>query len=427
LCCPTCIEFGRTSFFCGQECFTKNWKTHGQLHDLLRKKRALATNGADTNGAADTSSVAQRPKQPGVAEDNSRGLQPVGSSRRGLAPLPGGSALVRSNSAKEKRAHDSTSASKGKDHPPASPGLIGSLAGTALSLISAPFKSNAGTSNTQGAVNRRPGGHGAVPPSPRGTRGAPGGTTLGGRGPFWATFSRRFALNGLLWVLAITTLLASCMFYREHLRYADANQIDRDSATLEVASSSESVTAEAAATAGESVTAAVESGLSSLAGLGGLTGSSSPSASTAASGKDAGIVTALRAEVTALRELVERHDKMLRYVMDRYVEKSGAAPIDSGAKSSAAHEASVVNFSEPEFLSKSDYDGAAAPPVKAGDGHRKRSRVEGALADGVGEPVAEEVRAESKVSTTLKEKVVGSDVGAVQKEKRNNFLGNLGI
>lgn len=328
---------------------------------------------------------------------------------------------MRSNSAKEKRSHDA-SASKGKDHPPASPGVIGSLASTALSLISAPFKSDAGNNNTQGSIARRPGGHVAVPPTPQGTRTAPGGTTLGGKGPLWATFSRRFALNGLLWVLAITTLLASCMFYREHLRYADANQIDRDSATLEVASSTESATAEAAATSGDVDSAALGSGLS-LAGLG-LTGSSSSTASTATSGKDSGVVTALRAEVTALRELVERHDKMLRYVMDRYVEKSGAAPIDSGARSSAAHEASVVNFSEPEFLSKSDYDGAAAPPVKAGDAHRKRNRVEGALADGVGEPVAEEARTESKVSTTLKEK----NVGSVQKEKRQeNFLGNLGI
>lgn len=340
--------------------------------------------------------------------------------------------------------------------------MVSNLVGGALSLLSGAFKRDPASSSSSGAPganNRRPSGHGTVPQSPRATRGAPGGPALGNKGPFWATFTRRFALNGLLWVLAITTLVASCFFYREHLRYADANQIDRDSATLEVAASADSVAG------GEASAATTDSGVGglSLAGLG-LTGSGSASAPPVGPVKDSSAVTALKAEVTTLRELVERHDKMLRYVMDRYVEKSvadGSNPA-SGALSSAAHEASMVNFAEPEFLSKSDYDGAAAPPVKAGDSHRKRSRSEGAMggpemeSGGVGEPVAEKARAEPEHQKALSQGAVATvaaeqaeavargesqalplkastaererekeKVGNIQKENLN--LGNLGI
>jgi len=43
LCCPRCAEFGRTSFFCSQDCFTHNWQAHCRLHALLDKQRKQAT------------------------------------------------------------------------------------------------------------------------------------------------------------------------------------------------------------------------------------------------------------------------------------------------------------------------------------------------------------------------------------------------
>lgn len=64
----------------------------------------------------------------------------------------------------------------------------------------------------------------------------------------------------------------------------------------------------------------------------------------ASGGKD---VASLRGEITALRQLVERHDKMLRYVMDRYLEKDGRggkqiAGADAG-ELHGVHEAHIVN------------------------------------------------------------------------------------
>lgn len=32
--CPTCLKIGIESFFCGQDCFKSNWKSHKILHVL---------------------------------------------------------------------------------------------------------------------------------------------------------------------------------------------------------------------------------------------------------------------------------------------------------------------------------------------------------------------------------------------------------
>ena len=76
----------------------------------------------------------------------------------------------------------------------------------------------------------------------------------------------------------------------------------------------------------------------------------------------------LRAEVLALKDIVEKHEKMLRYVMDRYVEKDVAAAPKEGALK-GTKQATVANLSQPEGL-------VAAPEVKgearAGDAPRKR-------------------------------------------------------
>eukprot|EP00971_Amphidinium_carterae_P274943 5455619-Amphidinium_carterae.1 len=51
LCCPTCVEYGRQSFFCSQECFTKNWKSHNQLHEILKRKQGILENAGGGPGA----------------------------------------------------------------------------------------------------------------------------------------------------------------------------------------------------------------------------------------------------------------------------------------------------------------------------------------------------------------------------------------
>jgi len=82
----------------------------------------------------------------------------------------------------------------------------------------------------------------------------------------------------------------------------------------------------------------------------------------------------LRAEVAALRGELERHDKMLRYIMERYVEK------DAGSGDShmqfLAHEAQEVNLSAQEFVSQSpgaDLDALAGRP---NDATRRKRRGE---------------------------------------------------
>ncbi|KFG31969.1 putative transmembrane protein [Toxoplasma gondii GAB2-2007-GAL-DOM2] len=37
LCCPKCSEFGRTSFFCSQDCFVSSWPSHSKLHVIIKQ------------------------------------------------------------------------------------------------------------------------------------------------------------------------------------------------------------------------------------------------------------------------------------------------------------------------------------------------------------------------------------------------------
>ncbi|CAK0823901.1 unnamed protein product, partial [Prorocentrum cordatum] len=81
-------------------------------------------------------------------------------------------------------------------------------------------------------------------------------------------------------------------------------------------------------------------------------------------------VQALEHEIAGLKDLVNRHDKMLRYVMDRYVEKAVGTQTASVAAEAQGvkleeHKSSEVNLDAPEFVSKSD-------PGRAGDLPRRR-------------------------------------------------------
>eukprot|EP00811_Abedinium_folium_P002668 NODE_12449_length_1224_cov_1.774840.p1 GENE.NODE_12449_length_1224_cov_1.774840~~NODE_12449_length_1224_cov_1.774840.p1 ORF type:complete len:336 (+),score=100.95 NODE_12449_length_1224_cov_1.774840:64-1008(+) len=94
LCCPTCVEFGKTNFFCSQECFTKNWKLHNQLHENLRRKKV----GNESVGGARASSVGPgggAGAVPGLATAiagagaEGKGNSKAGSSAAESATVPG--------------------------------------------------------------------------------------------------------------------------------------------------------------------------------------------------------------------------------------------------------------------------------------------------------------------------------------------------
>jgi len=165
------------------------------------------------------------------------------------------------------------------------------------------------------------------------------------------------------------------MFYKEHLRYAEETQRGevaiagevqeiRTAATAEVktdGSPAEEVPAEAP----PAVAAAAASSVAAAFGLG---GSTQPPPDAAASPAQ---VAALRSEVTALRELVDRHDKMLRYVMDRYVEKATSSQAREG-QASHTHEVSFESVSKSSNNEVGEYKDFKTKQATAGDSHRKR-------------------------------------------------------
>jgi hypothetical protein len=126
--------------------------------------------------------------------------------------------------------------------------------------------------------------------------------------------------------LAIFTVIGGTLFYREHQRYADraGSDTDLDEATPTfLAGVSRSRVAASAANAGNT---------------GGI-------AATAAAD-----LKGLWSELSSVREHIERHDKMLRYVMERYVERgSSNTDIVLGPKQGGV----AVDLSKPEFVSQS--------------------------------------------------------------------------
>lgn len=94
-----------------------------------------------------------------------------------------------------------------------------------------------------------------------------------------------------------------------------------------------------------------------------------PSADTA----PAGVITSnndaidtLRSDVSSLRQLVDRHEKMLRYIMDRYVEKEEAKLLGAQEQAPPAaerpftvHEAKPENFTSSNAVGKVEPEGAA--------------------------------------------------------------------
>mmetsp|Transcript_65539 Transcript_65539/g.143735 ORF Transcript_65539/g.143735 Transcript_65539/m.143735 type:complete len:171 (+) Transcript_65539:123-635(+) len=144
-----------------------------------------------------------------------------------------------------------------------------------------------------------------------------------------------------LWALIVFTVLVGGFLYLQHQRLAEESAPNGQAALSAAAAAVINVASEAK----EESPAPEEGGKSS--------------------------VNDLRAEISALKDLVEKHEKMLRYVMDRYVEKDVAAAPKEGAQ--GTKQATVANLS----LTEGGVGGNVATPevkgeARAGDAPRKR-------------------------------------------------------
>eukprot|EP00927_Polykrikos_kofoidii_P029976 TRINITY_DN25852_c0_g1_i1.p1 TRINITY_DN25852_c0_g1~~TRINITY_DN25852_c0_g1_i1.p1 ORF type:complete len:432 (-),score=85.12 TRINITY_DN25852_c0_g1_i1:382-1677(-) len=376
LCCPTCIEFGRTSFFCGQECFTANWKAHDNLHALLRQTRDAGGGSAASDAATNGGTSNNTPLPRVQAED-----------RRGGPPLAGGSSGLSSLGSKKGAAASARGAAGAAATNGPAGGVLGSIVGQAWSMLGSSARSagsSAGPDPGKMSRSRAKDPSGSVrirsrSPAPK-AAGAKGGQTPA------AAKTPRLAMHKNIVFLAAVTVLGFYYFYHQHKRLAD-----------------EQIPTEEALAMGPSGGLA-----SSIANAG-----ASPVA--AAAGSDADLV-ALRSQVAAVRAMAEKHEQMLRYVMDRFVEKKGGTATGggSGGGGSAAAAGSVagagsgflgrfipaadtgegaasgaasVKLATPEDVGKSvlPQDGEPGEHLpRAGDGPRKRKGAEQEQVSGFG-------------------------------------------
>lgn len=341
LCCPTCIELGRTSFFCGQECFTKNWAAHNQLHELLKRKKALAEeiSGASstTSGASSTStqpSTAHRPR-PSASGTSTRPEESASAApQRTFAPLPGGQPLTFLNRAPAAAA---AAAKKSDDAVTKAAAETGSMLSSFFEQAKAALEGVSGAASTtkpRSHESERQGAH-ARPAGIRIRAESPArqGTSASAPG-----HSRIFTAQTILWILVALTALGTLVIFKmrvseEHSSSTGSLGTLRGAATLLP--------------------------LQAVAGLSGSTPGTMHS------------IESLKEDIADLADLVKRHDKMLKYIMERFVEKEEKHPEKGspGVKPLGEHEALVVNLSAPEFVSMSEPDSAAG---RAGDTLRKR-------------------------------------------------------
>lgn len=323
LCCPTCIEFGRSSFFCGQACFTKNWAAHNQLHELMRRKRALANRGDDGTDKVHHNA------DPNTRVGGSTGSEAKVGDSTGHMPLAGGTSMM--NLSAQSRGITTLRSAGGtfgaEESVPSDSGVLSGLIGQAKAATD--VFSKFGNSHSVAGKNRS-----RSPACSRISGAASGRSTSRSReGSRISESPRRAKLMNVqlsLWAIVFICLTAAFLFYRAHERYSNQPS------------------APEALPPPKPMTPSADSGFDSEVEV------SRDVASPAAARVALSPLDALRAEVSDLRGNLQRHEQMLRYIMDRYVERNevrndtalGIIPV-------AAHEAAVVNFSAPEFTSKS--------------------------------------------------------------------------
>jgi len=335
LCCPQCVQLGRKSFFCSQECFTKNWKSHNQLHELLKKQKAAEALRQPVANAEDASmSNSGAPPAPPVS-----GLSGGPTPARTRAPLPGGSALL-SHLAPEKKANG---LSKKTDGPP--PGGLGDVVGR---WGSAMFGTAAGSQDVVSAQKVRARGASRERSSQEGSRGrsssrgqevkAPSQVNGGGKSLTSKTGLRAL---GALCVMAAGTYYL--LFWQTSNMLRD-EQVDE----LTLVDSDGTLA---------SVVATENTPLPS----GGINMDSKEAYSSVTAAQ-------MHSEINSLRVLLERHDKMLRYIMDRYVEKD--SPLIRQAKLEGAVVPESTEPAKPEAQVETKQ-----PKVEGFEAFREESQV----------------------------------------------------
>merc|ERR1712196_552595 len=64
LACPNCKKFGLNNYFCGQECFKKNYAAHKQVHAIA--KQMIAANGGQLNDGVSCSLDSTKKEKEGL-------------------------------------------------------------------------------------------------------------------------------------------------------------------------------------------------------------------------------------------------------------------------------------------------------------------------------------------------------------------------
>ncbi|PFH32417.1 hypothetical protein BESB_017350 [Besnoitia besnoiti] len=71
LCCPKCSEFGRTTFFCSQDCFVSSWPSHSKLHVIIKQSAMnaspLSSDACTDDGFDDSATTAASLPTPWVS------------------------------------------------------------------------------------------------------------------------------------------------------------------------------------------------------------------------------------------------------------------------------------------------------------------------------------------------------------------------
>lgn len=306
LCCPTCTSFGRTSFFCSQECFTKNWAEHNKLHVILKRQQQLA-NGAASAGSENSrgSSAPSSPKPQQrsteffgapagqVSEAVSKAVTSVGSwGIVPLGPLPASSSSTSRTSGNNS---ETSSKTKSSNAAPAreAPRSMQSSATDQLEQHLGSFKSAFGAAAIQmrEMLNspKKPAGR-----QPQPSRSGAGKQSVPPPAPpppeslltQWMAFSK--SLRGRLWIGMGSVFVLFCVLYWQfHLYSSDVHY----STELLAKARMKRLDLEM------------------------------PQKLNAALGAAAPVSAEVRKEVQEILDSIQRHDKMLRYIMERFVEK----------------------------------------------------------------------------------------------------------
>lgn len=304
LCCPECIKYGRTSFFCGQECFTKNWKSHSQLHEVLRRQASEGGSGATAGATASSSAPADGL---GSSSASTQGIasRATPQPRRGTAPLPGGMPLVNS---RRPYPSSSESAAAKKDGPPGAAGQAGKLGGimgqalaklgsAATGAISGATSSGRSSADDDKNGSLRERGRSRSRSTER--QGPKPGS--GAVGPVGGRRTRLVKMS--VAILTLVGMVGVGLLHSVHQQHLEDQRRDKIAleAGVEIMNLVPGMEPAPEATAAPEVVA-------------------EPAAGAAHSSQEP-TVESLQSQLQKVRHDLERHEKMLRYVMERYVEK----------------------------------------------------------------------------------------------------------